>query len=62
MKIKLGTVLRDRTAYGNQFYIQIEDNKVNSNGDLSDLEGKKVTVVIGDVCAIDDLIQQTEVL
>lgn len=62
MKIKIGTLHEDKTCYGNRFYIQIEDSKDNDNRDLKELDGKKVSVVIGEIAAIDNLIQETEVL
>jgi hypothetical protein len=48
VRIKTGTVQEDRTAYGNRFYIQIEDTQTNDNSDLRDLVGKEITVVIGE--------------
>ncbi len=54
MKIKIGTVEKDFTSYGNKYFIQIEDSSTNDNEDLGYLIGKKVTVVIGDVKAIDE--------
>lgn len=54
MKIKIGTVKEDVTAYGNRYYVQIEDQLGNNNSDLSDLVGEKVTVVVGDVMAAID--------
>lgn len=57
MKIKIGTVHKDITAYGNKYWIQIEDNKSCSNDDLQALVDKQVSVVIGEINAIDNLIQ-----
>ena len=53
MKIKKGTVHEDKTAYGNRFYIQIEDsitedNIIEDNIDLRELVGKTVTILVGE--------------
>lgn len=47
MKIKIGTVHKDSTAFGNKYYIQIEDTSTNNNSDLENLLYEKVTVVLG---------------
>lgn len=62
MKIKMGTVKKDVTAYGNKFWIQVEDNSNTSNSDLEHLVDKEVTVIIGSVSAIDDLIKERDLL
>lgn len=61
MKIKIGKVQKDLTAFGNKYWIQIEDNSVNDNSDVESLVGKSVSIVIGDISAVDNLIQQVEV-
>jgi hypothetical protein len=62
MKIKLGTVKKDVTSFGNKYWIQIQDNKICDNCDLELLENMNVTVIIGEVSAIDNLIQQSDIL
>lgn len=62
MKIKIGTVKKDPTAYGNKYSIVIEDTSTCDNKDLDSLVGKQVAVVIDTVDAIDNLISQTEVV
>ena len=62
MKIKIGTVHKDVTAFGNKYWIQIEDSKSNDNSDLHELVGKSVAVIIDNAKAIDDLIQEVEVV
>lgn len=60
-KIKLGTLKKDITAYGNKYWIQIEDTRTSDNSDLENFVDKKITVLIGAPDAIDDLIaDQTE--
>lgn len=56
MKIKLGTLKKDETAYGNKYWIQIEDNKSCDNSDLEDFVNKQITVIIDSQNAIDNLI------
>lgn len=60
MKIKMGTVKKDSTAYGNSYWIQIEDSRTNDNRDLEKLVSKPVAVVIGDVQCIQDLIDDSD--
>lgn len=62
MKIKIGTVKEDVTAYGNRFYIQIEDSKTCDNSDLRDMVGKEFAVIIGPLKAFDDYVQEIETL
>lgn len=47
MKIKNGTIKKDVTAYGNKYWIQIEDTETDFNDDLEVLVNQKITVVIG---------------
>lgn len=54
MKIKIGTVQKDVTCFGNKFWIQIEDSKINDNHDLNSLVGKEVIVVFSDACSEDE--------
>lgn len=61
MEIKIGTLKKDVTAFGNKYWIQVEDQKTD-NSDLENLVGKKISVVIGDITAIDDFIQEVETL
>ncbi|CAB4153076.1 hypothetical protein UFOVP610_43 [uncultured Caudovirales phage] len=56
MRIKLGTLKKDVTAYGNKYWIQIEDTKGCDNSDLEGFLDKKITVVIDSQKAIDYLI------
>lgn len=58
MKIKIGTIKKDPTAYGNKYYIQIEDNAICSNSDLEDILNEQVTVVIGRVSVINNLLEE----
>ena len=62
MKIKIGKIKKDATAYGNKYWIQIEDSSLTDNSDLEELVDKTVAVVIGRMKAIDDLIQEVAVL
>lgn len=61
MEIKIGTLKKDVTAFGNKYWIQVEDQKTD-NSDLENLVDKKISVVIGDITAIDDFIQEVETL
>lgn len=49
MKVKIGTVKEDVTAFGNRFWIQIEDSSKNDNSDLKELVGKRVPVSVGTI-------------
>lgn len=48
MKFKKGTLKEDVTAYGNRFWIQIEDSENQDNKDLSGMVGRPVAVAILD--------------
>jgi len=61
VEIKIGTLKKDVTAFGNKYWIQVEDQKTD-NSDLENLVDKKISVVIGDITAIDDFIQEVETL
>lgn len=58
MKIKLGKIHKDPTAYGNKYYIKIEDTRLCDNEDLEKLVNKQVTVIIGDPKALDNVIAE----
>lgn len=47
MKIKLGTIKKDVTAFGNKYWIQIEDTAESDNSDLEFQVGCLATVIIG---------------
>lgn len=55
MKIKVGTIKKDVTAYGNKYWIQIEDTYASDNKDLESAVDQTVSVVIGDLSAVDDV-------
>lgn len=46
MKIKYGTVRKDVTAFGNKYWIQIQDSIYDDNSDMEALIGEDVAVVI----------------
>lgn len=58
--IKIGTVEKDGTAYGNKYYIQIEDTVGNDNRNLEKFVNKRVAVIIDDIKSIDDFISEIE--
>lgn len=47
MKIKVGTIKKDITAFGNKYWIQIEDSEIDDNHDIEQLVDQVVTIVIG---------------
>lgn len=55
MKIKAGRIEKDVTAYGSKYSIQIYDSYSNDNSDLENLVGNMVSVVIGDISAMDEV-------
>jgi hypothetical protein len=59
-QIKIGTVKKDATSYGNKYWIQIEDTNVCDNQSLDSLVDKPFTIIIADLTAIDDLLQEQE--
>lgn len=62
MRIKIGTVREDITAFGNRFYIQVEDTKTSSNLDLKELVDKEVLVIIGPTKALDNVLMEQDLL
>ena len=40
------TVRKDLTAYGNKYYLQLEDTEINDNAEVDELVGKTMKVII----------------
>ena len=60
MRIKFGKLHRDTTCFGNQYWIQVNDDTCE-NVDLKNLIDQPITIIIGDAAAgIDFSVESIE--